>query len=200
MSSDNSRSDKPASRESGDDQKGRESGYACQVEVPGSPYGARLFWTESGIFRVVITTRGRNKPAPGAKMEPPRFVSRAASAISAFLEGGPDPWSVQVDLSGLTPFQSRVLEATRLIPRGKVATYGWVAMAAGANGAARAVGRALATNSLPLIYPCHRVIASDLALHGFTSSGGLKTKGYLLDLEAVPFTARGVVAFGSVLR
>ncbi len=62
------------------------------------------------------------------------------------------------DLSPLTPFQQRVLQATANIPRGQVRTYGQIAEAVGAPRAARAVGTALARNPVPLIIPCHRVV------------------------------------------
>jgi len=74
-----------------------------------------------------------------------------------------------------------VWQATRLIPYGETRSYLWVAVQIGKPGAARAVGQALGRNPLPVIIPCHRVIASDGGLGGFT--GGLVMKRRLLELE-----------------
>ena len=92
----------------------------------------------------------------------------------AFLDG--------IDLSGATAFQKAVWDATRSISYGEVRSYGWLAQQIEKPRAYRAVGQSLARNPLPLIVPCHRVIAGDGSLGGF--SGGLELKQYLLDLEA----------------
>ncbi len=88
----------------------------------------------------------------------------------------------ELDLSGATPFQREVWEITRLIPYGETRSYTWVAEQIGKPGAVRAVGQALGRNPLPIIIPCHRVIASDGKLGGY--SGGVKMKRHLLRLEA----------------
>ena len=88
----------------------------------------------------------------------------------------------KLDLSGATPFQRKVWEITTIIPYGETRSYAWVAEQMGKSGAARAVGQALGTNPLPIIIPCHRVIASDGKLCGF--GGGVERKRYLLSLEA----------------
>ncbi len=86
-----------------------------------------------------------------------------------------------LEFSGGTPFQRRVWEATRLIPYGETRSYLWVARQIGSPGAARAVGQALGQNPLPIIVPCHRVIASDGGLGGF--GGGLEMRRQLLRME-----------------
>jgi len=88
----------------------------------------------------------------------------------------------QLDLSEATTFQRQVWEITRLIPYGETRSYAWVAEQIGQPRAVRAVGQALGKNPLPIIIPCHRVIASDGKLGGF--SGGVKMKKRLLSLEA----------------
>jgi methylated-DNA-[protein]-cysteine S-methyltransferase len=80
-----------------------------------------------------------------------------------------------------TPFQQRVWAATRLIPYGETRSYRWVAGQIGSSRAARAVGQALGRNPLPIVVPCHRVIASDGRLVGF--GGGLAMKRHLLEME-----------------
>ena len=88
----------------------------------------------------------------------------------------------KLDLSRATHFQREVWDITRLIPYGETRSYAWVAEQVKKPGAARAVGQALGKNPLPIIVPCHRVIASDGKLGGF--SGGVEMKRYLLSLEA----------------
>lgn len=91
---------------------------------------------------------------------------------------------IEVDLSGRTPFQLRVLKACRRIPAGQTRTYGQLAAQAGSPAAARAVGSVMAHNQVPLIIPCHRVVGSDRSLGGFSSRSGLTMKRRLLELES----------------
>jgi methylated-DNA-[protein]-cysteine S-methyltransferase len=92
-----------------------------------------------------------------------------------------------VDWSLMTPFQRVVLEETLRIPAGSVATYGEIAKRIGKPKAARAVGQALHNNPMPMVIPCHRVIASDGRLYGPSSTRNtdrkratLQHEGYLL--------------------
>ncbi|HEY70336.1 MAG TPA: MGMT family protein [Anaerolineae bacterium] len=92
-----------------------------------------------------------------------------------------------VDWSLMTPFQRLVLEETLRIPAGRVATYGEIAKRIGKPKAARAVGQALHNNPMPMVIPCHRVIASDGRLYGPSSTRNtdrkratLQHEGYLL--------------------
>jgi methylated-DNA-[protein]-cysteine S-methyltransferase len=87
-----------------------------------------------------------------------------------------------LDLSPATAFQRQVWQLTRLIPYGETRSYSWVAEQMGKAGAVRAVGQALGQNPLPIIIPCHRVVAKDGKLGGY--SGGVAKKSYLLRLEA----------------
>jgi O-6-methylguanine DNA methyltransferase len=75
------------------------------------------------------------------------------------------------------------LRATYEIPYGETRTYKQIAEVIGAPGAARAVGRAEATNPMPVVLPCHRVLGSDGKLHGYGAGAGLETKTWLLKLE-----------------
>ncbi|MBI5137863.1 MAG: methylated-DNA--[protein]-cysteine S-methyltransferase [Nitrospirae bacterium] len=105
-------------------------------------------------------------------------------AIVAYLNGFLDALGgVPLDPPG-TPFQLAVWQAARRIPPGQVRTYGELAGAIGRPRAARAVGQALGANPVPLLVPCHRVVAAGGALGGFT--GGTALKARLLAHEAAP--------------
>jgi methylated-DNA-[protein]-cysteine S-methyltransferase len=88
----------------------------------------------------------------------------------------------KLDLEGATAFLQAVWRATHSIPYGEVRSYAWIARSIGKPRACRAVGSAMARNRFPVIVPCHRVVASDGRLGGF--SGGLELKKRLLELEA----------------
>src|SRR5579859_6761268 len=89
-------------------------------------------------------------------------------------------------------FRDRVYELTKQIPRGKVATYGQIAQLAGSPGAARAVGMCMKTNPNAPIVPCHRVVASDGSLTGYSAGKGTITKRKMLLQEGVLFSGERV--------
>jgi methylated-DNA-[protein]-cysteine S-methyltransferase len=101
--------------------------------------------------------------------------------FQAYFSGHKMDFPDKLDISEATPFQSRVWQAARLIPYGETRSYAWVAGQIGKPQAARAVGQALGRNPLPVIIPCHRVLAADGGLGGF--GGGMETKKFLLSLE-----------------
>jgi methylated-DNA-[protein]-cysteine S-methyltransferase len=112
--------------------------------------------------------------------------SRTADALhqlSEYLDGNLCQFTIPLDLSGMTPFQVQVLRLTSQIPYGKTSTYKEIAVKLGKANAARAVGRVEATNPIPLVIPCHRVLGSDGSLHGYGGPGGIKLKAWLLNLE-----------------
>ena len=113
--------------------------------------------------------------------QPPHRFTGIIERLQAYFSGSKIAFPDKLDLSSATPFQSRVWSVTRLIPYGETKSYRWVAEQMGQPAAVRAVGQALARNPLPVIIPCHRVIASDGKLGGY--SGGLEMKQKLLRLE-----------------
>lgn len=120
--------------------------------------------------------------APGAVLS--AEVARATSRMARLLDGARDDLAdVRVDLSGVPAFHRRVYEVTREISPGATLTYGEVAARLGAPGAAQAVGRALGRNPVPIVVPCHRVLASGGAMHGFSAPGGIETKRRMLVIE-----------------
>jgi len=84
-------------------------------------------------------------------------------------------------------FKEKVYALTRQIPKGKVATYGQLAELAGSPGAARAVGMCMKTNPFAPVVPCHRVLASDGRLTGYSAGEGVTTKRQMLLKEGVRF-------------
>ncbi len=107
----------------------------------------------------------------------------AASQIGAYLEGRRKDFDLAIDWSRMPAFQRRALAAVAAVPYGEVTTYGRLAAHIGRPKAVRAVGRANATNPVPLVVPCHRVIGSDGSLRGYGGPGGIQTKAWLLALE-----------------
>ncbi len=116
------------------------------------------------------------------QLDLPRVLD-AARQIDAYLSGEQRNFSLAIDWSVLRPFQQSVLQATCEIPYGETCTYKEIAERIGKPRAARAVGRAEATNPMPLVLPCHRVIGMDGKLHGYGLAEGVRTKEWLLKME-----------------
>jgi methylated-DNA-[protein]-cysteine S-methyltransferase len=111
------------------------------------------------------------------------FLHDLMERLRSYFAGQRATFPDELDLSPATVFQREVWQLTRLIPYGETRSYGWVAEQLGKAGAERAVGQALGQNPLPIIVPCHRVVASDGKLGGY--SGGVEMKRYLLRQEAL---------------
>lgn len=114
-------------------------------------------------------------------------ISEVIAGIRAHLAGELDDlrW-IPLDTSEIPEFHRAVYRVTRAIDPGHTLSYGQVAARIGAPGAAQAVGQALGNNPIPLIIPCHRVLAADNALTGFSAPGGITTKQRLLEIERTP--------------
>ena len=111
----------------------------------------------------------------------PDAVRLALSELDAYFCGCLQRFTVEIDIRTVTVFTARVLSATRTIPFGQLVSYGDIAKRIGASEASRAVGSALGRNPVPIIVPCHRVVAQGGRLGGFT--GRLDTKRALLRTE-----------------
>jgi methylated-DNA-[protein]-cysteine S-methyltransferase len=151
-----------------------------------------IVWSPDGIVGVqlpearVLATRARiRRRFPDAREGvPPVDVQRALDSIVTLLDGGDaDMREIALDLAGVSLFERGVYEIARTIPAGQTTSYGAIAAELGDPGAARAVGRALGQNPFPVIVPCHRVIAADGRLGGFSAEGGTATKRRMLDIE-----------------
>lgn len=101
--------------------------------------------------------------------------------LKAYFSGEKISFLDKLDFSDYTTFQCEVWKAASQIPYGETRSYGWIAEKTGRPKAVRAVGQALGRNPCPVIVPCHRVLAGDGGLGGF--SGGIEMKKYLLRLE-----------------
>ena len=114
----------------------------------------------------------------------PQPLRTVIERLQRFAAGGNDDFrDIALDLSHLTDFQRRVVQACRKIKAGQSCSYADLAAIAGSPRAARAVGNVMRSNRFPLIVPCHRVIGSNGKLCGFTSPQGLAMKEKLLERE-----------------
>ncbi len=124
----------------------------------------------------------RRFPA-AVEADPPPFAAEAIARIASLMAGGKTDLSdIRVDPEG-SSFDRNVWQAARRIPCGEVRSYGDIAREIGAPGAAQAVGIALGRNPVPIIIPCHRVLAADGGSGGFSAPGGVATKFRILEME-----------------
>jgi methylated-DNA-[protein]-cysteine S-methyltransferase len=145
-------------------------------------------WTGAGISGVALP---QARPHPGPALESgvliPDSVRDAIDGIVAVMAGATrDLRDVALDERGVDEFRRAVYTAAREIVPGTTRSYGDIARAIGRPDAARDVGAALARNPFPIIVPCHRVVAANGALTGFSAPGGLATKRRMLELEGTP--------------
>jgi methylated-DNA-[protein]-cysteine S-methyltransferase len=108
-------------------------------------------------------------------------TSQASRELDQYFEGRRRTFDITFDLRGITPFQERVLRTTSRIGYGDLMTYAAVARRVGNERASRATGAAVGSNPIPIVVPCHRVVASDGTLGGY--GGGLDVKRHLLAIE-----------------
>jgi methylated-DNA-[protein]-cysteine S-methyltransferase len=133
---------------------------------------------EEGCLVAVQLLAGARRARPE---EPSAALRDALRQMEQYLAGEAKGFRLRLKLAG-TPFQRRVWQALRKVPYGRTITYAQLAARAGHPGAARAVGAAMAANPLPLVVPCHRVVASS-GMGGFTP--GLAWKRWLFTLEGM---------------
>jgi methylated-DNA-[protein]-cysteine S-methyltransferase len=148
-------------------------------------------WSESGVTRLALpeadaaATEMRLKARTGAARanDFPTPIGRVVDDVQRYARGEQvDFSSVAVDLAGIDRFRRSVYDTIRSLGWGQTASYGEIARRIGAPDP-REVGQALGQNPIPLIIPCHRIVASDGKLGGFSAPGGRLTKERLLALE-----------------
>ena len=157
-----------------------------------------IAWSEQGLCALALPGPSESKiraailenfpqAAPGAS----KPISEVIRQIKRYFQGEKIKFQTRLDLFWATPFEAKVYKALLKIPYGETRSYADVAKAINNPGAARAVGMANARNRLPLIIPCHRVIAVDNRLGGFSGPGGVRLKEKLLTLEQAGKTKPG---------
>lgn len=147
---------------------GIEGGKVCAAALP----------TTRELAEFAITDWGADEPASEEEAAPfVGLVLRAVAGEEIKLDG-----NVRIGVG--TEFQQAVWESVSRIPKGKTLTYGELAADAGYPGAARAVGQAVGSNPIPLLIPCHRVVASN-GIGGF--GGDIRLKKRLLAAEGIHY-------------
>lgn len=151
-----------------------------------------ITWNSRGITRVELQSP-KSGDSTGAETQPlPPWIEHAARAITLHLEGNlQDLSALNIDMEGFPPFFKRVYEIAQTVKPGSTISYAELAKRAGSEKAVRAVGQAMAKNPLCLVVPCHRVLAKNGKLTGFSAPGGVETKARLLALEASAQSAAG---------
>jgi methylated-DNA-[protein]-cysteine S-methyltransferase len=154
-------------------------------------------WSPHGVTRLQlpeadrsVTERRLSTRAAKASRAAPAEINQLMAEIQRYMTGrSVDFASVAIDLTGIGPFQRKVYEAARAVPWSRTVSYGELARQTGSPGAACAVGHALSRNPVPIIIPCHRVLAKGHRIGGFSAHGGTFTKERLLALEGVHIDA-----------
>lgn len=144
-----------------------------------SPVGPLTVTERDGALVALDWTRRENG-------ETSPLLDEARRQLDDYFAGNLDTFDLPVAPAG-TPHQQKVWQAMRQIPRGDYQTYGVLSATIGSS--PRAVGTACGRNPIPIIIPCHRVLAAGGRIGGYSGSGGTTTKRYLLSLEGVALSA-----------
>lgn len=168
---------------------------AMHAHVFDTPAGfCGIAWSAAGITHLVLPMRDATAAAAAIRRRAgagvgdlPAGLRPVVDAIGAYFAGERRDFSaVTLDLRARQPFFGRVYALVRGLGWGETTTYGALARALGEGPeAARDVGRAMAANPVPLLVPCHRVLAAGNRLGGFSAPGGAATKRRMLALEGV---------------
>jgi methylated-DNA-[protein]-cysteine S-methyltransferase len=155
-------------------------GRCALVWRGGAVVGAALPDSDEGRLRAHLSRRFPE----AVESAPTSEIADAIARVVRLLAGeSVDLDDIPLDLSAVEPFERSVYAAARAIPRGQVRTYGELAASIGQPGASRAVGAALGRNPVPIIVPCHRILAAGGKSGGFSAPGGTLTKFRILAIE-----------------
>lgn len=158
-----------------------------------------IAWTSRGVVRVLwpepqesrVKARLYRTFPDSDEALPPRNVAAVIETLIEMLRGELVSFDgVPLDREGLSDFDRKVYELACAIPSGEMRTYGALAEQLGDRTLARAVGQALGRNPFPLIVPCHRVLAADGTLGGFSAPGGVESKQRILAMESAHASSR----------
>jgi O-6-methylguanine DNA methyltransferase len=161
-----------------------------KVMIFRSPWGwMGIAESSKGIQAIVLPKRSKQEiesdlraqsNGPWQRGESARLEAARCQLLD-YLAGKRNTFDVPLDLTQGTSFQRKVWRTLQRVPYGKLRSYQWIAVRVGGRHYARAVGSAVGANPLPVVIPCHRIVAQDASLGGF--SGGLSMKRKLLSLE-----------------
>lgn len=152
-------------------------------ELNGTPVGdLRLAASDLGLVAVewADSQPDFDSYLPHSDLE---SVAPYVNELQEYFTGGRREFRFPIDWSVFRPFQKDALQRVFRIPYGETRTYAEIAIEMDRPRAYRAVGRANATNPMPIVIPCHRLIGTDGKLHGYGGGEGLKTKEWLLKME-----------------
>ncbi|RWA76180.1 methylated-DNA--[protein]-cysteine S-methyltransferase [Mesorhizobium sp.] len=153
-----------------------------------------IAWSEKGLIRLCLPERSREAVerrlfrhgGVSSATEQPQWVVELIASIKAYAAGEDVDFSgVAVDLDGVDDFRLAIYDAARELGFGETTTYGELAKRAGHAGLARETGAALGANPVPLVIPCHRILAAGGKIGGFSAPGGSATKEKMLAMEGV---------------
>jgi methylated-DNA-[protein]-cysteine S-methyltransferase len=155
-----------------------------------------IAWSERGLTRLQLPARDREatgrrllstisgRPVESAGMPAP--IADLVGMLRRYGAGETVDFSgVPVDLDGVDPFRRAIYDAARQLGFGETTTYGGLAEEAGYKGRAQDTGQALGRNPVPIVVPCHRILAAGNRIGGFSAPGGSATKERLLEMEGV---------------
>ncbi|HET9535978.1 MAG: methylated-DNA--[protein]-cysteine S-methyltransferase [Mesorhizobium sp.] len=153
-----------------------------------------IAWSELGVTQLQLPERDRatterrlRKRLPdGVESVPTGPIEQVIDLLKRYASGAKVDFSQSpVDLAGCDAFRLAIYDAARKLGFGETTTYGELAVRAGYPGEARDTGQALGQNPVPIIVPCHRILAAGNKIGGFSAPGGSATKTRLLEMEGV---------------
>jgi methylated-DNA-[protein]-cysteine S-methyltransferase len=158
--------------------------YCSDIETP--PGKVRIVANEKFVVAVAFQPEKSEKLKKfglTGKETPNAISLEAASQVEAYFSGDRTSFELPVDFGEMSVFAQTVLRFLIQVPYGEIVSYGTLAAMSGRPKAARAVGRIMAANPIPIIVPCHRVVGSSGKMVGYSGGDGIVTKEWLLAFE-----------------
>lgn len=163
-------------------------------------------WNKNGIAGMQLPATNADKTRAhirkrwptAVEAAPPPGVRRAIDRVLTLLKGEKiDLTDIPLDLEDAPEFNRKVWDIARAVPPGQTITYGDIARRLGVGPErARDVGQAMGSNPVPIIVPCHRVVAASGKMGGFSAPGGVDTKRRMLEIEGAPVVGAGPLFSG----
>lgn len=154
----------------------------------GSPIGQLEITSDGESITSLSIERAGSLPFDGIPESSSELLDEAAAQLEQYFAGERHSFDLPLSLRGTT-FQRSIWGGLTALAWGEVTTYGQLGLATGRPTAGRAVGGAVGANPIPLIVPCHRVLASNRRITGYSGGNGVPTKVWLLDHEGIEFAA-----------